>query len=62
MYNEKVRLVGEKPCEPPAPPVTVKAAAPLPGADAPAVQPSKETFLQRMKKHWNSLTRRLSGG
>ncbi|HMD71587.1 MAG TPA: SH3 domain-containing protein [Bryobacteraceae bacterium] len=62
MYGEKVRLAGERPCEPPAPPVIVKAAAPLPGADAPAAQPSEETFLQRMKKHWHSLTRRLFGG
>ncbi len=62
LYNEKVRLIGERPCEPPAPPVTVKAAARLPGADAPAAQLPKETFLERMKKHWNALTRRLFGG
>jgi hypothetical protein len=62
MYGEKIRLIGEKPCEPPAPPVTVKAATPLPGADAPAAQLPKDTFLQRLKKHWNALTKRLFGG
>jgi SH3-like domain-containing protein len=62
LYNEKVRLMGERPCEPPAPPVTVKAAAPLPGADSPAAQPPKESFLERMKKHWDSLVKRLFGG
>jgi hypothetical protein len=62
LYNEKVRFTGERPCEPPAPPVTVKAAAPLPGAGAPAAEQPKETFLERMKKHWTSLTRHLFGG
>ena len=62
LYNEKVRLVGTQPCEPPPPPVTVKAAAPLPGADAPAAEQPKETILQRMKKRWNALTKRLFGG
>jgi hypothetical protein len=42
--------------------VTVKAAAPLPGAGAPAAEQPKETFLERMKKHWTSLTRHLFGG
>lgn len=62
MYGERIRLAGERPCEAPAPPVTVKPTAPLPGADTPAAAPPKETFLERMKKHWNSLTKRLFGG
>jgi len=61
MYGEKVRLVGERPCEPPAPPVTVKPATPLAGVDTPAALPPQETFLERMKKHWRSLTQGLFG-
>ena len=61
MYGEKVRLVGERPCEPPAPPLTVKPATPLAGVDTPAALPPQETFLERMKKHWRSLTQGLFG-
>lgn len=61
-YNEKIRFVEEHPCEPPSAPVTVKAAAPLPGLDKPAVEPPKETFVERMKKRWQGLTKHLFGG
>ncbi len=62
MYGERIRPVGDHPCEPPAPPVTVRPITPLAGADTPAAEPPKDTFMERMKKHWHSLTRRLSGG
>jgi len=61
LYNEKVRFMGEQACEPPSPPVTVRAAAPLPGAGAPAAPEPKETFMERMKKRWHSLTKSLFG-
>jgi hypothetical protein len=61
LYNQRIRFVGEQPCEPPPPPVTVKAAAPLPGTDVLAAEPPKEPFLQRMKKHWHDLTKHLFG-
>ena len=61
LYNERVRLAGERPCEPPQAPVTVKAAAPLPGAGAPVPAPPQETFVERMKKRWSSLTKHLLG-
>jgi hypothetical protein len=59
MYGGTVRLAGERPCEPPAPPVTVRASAPLPGADASAAPLPREGFIERMKKRWHSLTKRL---
>jgi len=62
LYNERVRFAGEQPCETPPAPVTVKSAAPLPGADAPTTEQPKETLLERIKKRWNGLTKRLFGG
>ena len=62
MSSERVRFVGEKPCEPPPPRVTVKASVPLPGADVPAPQQPKESLVERIKKHWKALTKRLFGG
>jgi uncharacterized protein YgiM (DUF1202 family) len=56
MYGEKVRQAGERPCEAPGPPVAVRSTARLPGAGAPAAALPKDTFVERMKKHWKSMT------
>jgi SH3-like domain-containing protein len=53
--NERIRFVGEQPCEAAPPPVTIQASAPLPdGSKSTAAQP-KESVWARMKRRWHSM-------
>ena len=52
LVSERIRAVGEQPCEPPPPPVTLQAATPLP--DKPPAAPSQESVWQRIKRRWHS--------
>ena len=54
MADQRVRMVGERPCEPPAPPVALQAPAPLPEAAKTTAPPPKESFWQRIKRHWHA--------
>jgi hypothetical protein len=57
LLTNAIRFAGEHPCEAPAPPVTVKAPAVLPkDQTAPAPQPAKPSFGERLKQHWRALT------
>jgi SH3-like domain-containing protein len=57
LLTSVIRFAGEYPCETPAPPVTVKAPAVLPkDKPAPAPQPAKPSFGERLRKRWSALT------
>jgi hypothetical protein len=55
LLSNVIRFAGEYPCEPPAPPLVLKAPAPLPSADA-TPPPPKESFGESLKRRWRSLT------
>jgi len=55
LVSERIRFVGEQPCEAPPPPVTLQAATPLPAK--PAATPSQEGLWQRIKRRWHSWTK-----
>jgi SH3-like domain-containing protein len=57
LLTNVIRFGGEYPCETPAPPFTVKAPAALPkDKPAPAPQPAKPSFGERLRNHWRALT------
>ncbi len=50
-----IRFAGERPCEAPQPPANVKSPAPIAVTESGA-PPPQESFSDRMKKRWHSLT------
>jgi hypothetical protein len=55
LLSNVIRFAGEYPCEASAPTFLLKAPAPLPTDAAPA-PPPKESFGERLKRRWRSLT------
>jgi hypothetical protein len=53
LIGQTIRLAGERLCEPPPPPMTVPAPAPLSTVGAlPSAQPPKEGFFERLRKRF----------
>ena len=53
LMGTAVRFASEQPCEPPSPPLEVKAAAPLPVAGSPPEAP-RESAWDRLKRRWRA--------